>query len=78
MSATRDYLRLHFIVLLWGFTAILGAMITIPSVEIVFYRTLFAFIGLGILLKLRKRMLKLPLSALIPILGTGALIAAHW
>ena len=78
MSATRDYLRLHFIVLLWGFTAILGALITVPSVEIVFYRTLFAFIGLGILLKLRKRTLRLPREAVLPILGTGALIAAHW
>ena len=78
MSPTRDYLRLHVLVLFWGFTAILGALITIPSVEIVFFRTLIAFIALGILLKLRRRNLRLPRASLIPILGTGALIAAHW
>ena len=78
MSATKDYVRLHVIVLFWGFTAILGALITIPSVEIVFYRTLFAFIALGVLLRFRKRSLKLPRRNLLAILGTGALIAAHW
>ncbi len=78
MSATQDYIRLHIIVLFWGFTAILGALITIPSVEIVFYRTLFAFIGLGILLKFRGRTLRMPRLSLLQILGTGGLIAAHW
>ncbi len=38
----KDYLQLHFIILLWGFTAILGVLISIPAVEIVFHRTLLA------------------------------------
>ena len=29
----KDYLKLHFIVLLWGFTAILGKLLTVPPVE---------------------------------------------
>ena len=43
----RDYLKLHFIVLLWGFTAILGKMLTVPPVELVFWRTLLAAAGLA-------------------------------
>ena len=75
----KDYLTLHFLVLIWGFTAILGLLIEIPSVEIVFYRTLIASFGLFILLRILKR----PITIHIPshlwyILGTGSLIAAHW
>jgi len=78
MSPARDYIRLHFVVWIWGFTAILGALITIPAVEIVFYRTLIAAIALYVLLKLRRHHLKLPWRVLLPILGTGFLISAHW
>jgi len=75
----KDYLTLHFLVVIWGFTAILGLLIEIPSVEIVFYRTLIAAIGLFVLLKILGR----PITIHIPkhfwyILGTGSLIAAHW
>jgi drug/metabolite transporter (DMT)-like permease len=78
MSVAKDYLRLHFVVWIWGFTAILGALITIPAVEIVFYRTLFAFVALGLILKARGQALRLPTRNLLAILGTGLLIAAHW
>lgn len=78
MSQTKDYLKLHFIVWIWGFTAILGLLITIPAVEIVFYRTLLAFIALGFLLYLRQRNFFLGHKAILKILGTGVLIAAHW
>lgn len=75
----KDYLTLHFIVLIWGFTAILGLLIEIPPVEVVFYRTLIAFIGLWVLLKMWRRPIKINRQKdLIAILGTGALIAAHW
>jgi len=54
MTTTKDYLHLHFIVVVWGFTAILGLLVSIPAVEMVFYRTLIAFIVLGILLIFKK------------------------
>ena len=75
---TKDYVHLHFIVLIWGFTAILGVLITIPAVEIVFFRTLFAFLALGLLLYLRKRNFWLGYTETLKILSTGLLIAAHW
>ncbi|MTI21572.1 EamA family transporter [Fulvivirga sp. RKSG066] len=78
MAQTKDYLKLHFIVWIWGFTAILGLLITIPSVEIVFYRTLLAFIALGFLLYFRKRNFRLGRNEITKILATGLLIAAHW
>lgn len=77
-SVLGAYVHLHFIVLLWGFTAILGKLITIPTVEIVFYRTLFASIGLFFLLKYRKLQLKMNWRDMSLAIGTGALIGMHW
>lgn len=78
MSATKDYLKLHFIVWIWGFTAILGLLITIPAVEIVWFRTMIAFMALGVMLYLRKHNFRLGWREVLKILGTGFIIAAHW
>ncbi len=75
----KDYLTLHFIVMIWGFTAILGLLIKIPSVEVVFFRTLISAVGLFLLLKLSKKSAKIRCRKhFFIILGTGSLIAAHW
>ncbi|MEL6559494.1 MAG: EamA family transporter [Bacteroidota bacterium] len=73
-----DYVMLHFIVLIWGVTAILGKLITIPAVEVVFYRTLIAALGLCVLLIVRKRSFNIGRKYMLQMLGTGFLISAHW
>jgi len=75
---TKDYLMLHFIVLIWGFTAILGVLISIPAVEIVFYRTLLASMCIGLIFFVRKTNIRLPPKQLIKILTTGFIISIHW
>ena len=74
----RDYLQLHFIVFIWGFTAILGKLIEIPALELVMFRTLFAFIPLGILMAIRKRNFVIGGKEILKTLGTGVLIGLHW
>ncbi|MCH7408910.1 DMT family transporter [Belliella sp. DSM 111904] len=74
----KDYLMLHFIVLIWGFTAILGLLITLPSVEIVFYRTLIACGFLGLVFLVKKRKIRLASQELGKVIGTGFLISLHW
>lgn len=76
--APKDYLHLHFIVLIWGFTAILGLLISIPAVELVFYRTLLAGLLLAVVVKGRGKNFSLQKGHLAVLLGTGALISAHW
>ncbi len=76
--ALKDYLHLHFIVLIWGFTAILGLLISIPAVELVFYRTLLAGLLLAVVIKVRGKNYALPAGHLAALLGTGVLISAHW
>ncbi len=78
MPTFKDYLHLHFLVLIWGFTAILGLLISIPPVEVVFYRTLIAAAGLGVLLFINKLPFSIGRGGVIKILLTGVLIAGHW
>ncbi|PIQ21887.1 MAG: EamA family transporter [Cytophagales bacterium CG18_big_fil_WC_8_21_14_2_50_42_9] len=74
----RNYLELHFIVFLWGFTAILGKLISVPAVELVFFRTLLAASALAFILYLKKISFKIGRRQIIKIVGVGFLISAHW
>jgi len=74
----KDYLKLHFIVLLWGFTAILGKLLTVPPVELVFWRTGLATLGLAGLLVARRTSGRVTVPEALKLLGVGALVAAHW
>ena len=78
MAQLKHYLLLHLVVLIWGFTAVLGLLISIPSVEVVFYRTLIAAVALAIFLLIGRKSWVLPRTTAIAILGTGILIATHW
>lgn len=73
-----DYLKLHFIVLIWGFSTILGLLITTSALEIVLFRTLIATLALAAWLYSRQQSFNLGWRAIIKILATGFLIAAHW
>ncbi len=76
--AFKHYVHLHFVIFIWGFTAILGLLIHIPVVETVFYRTLIAALALGAWLLFKKKNFHLGQKAIWQIAGTGALIALHW
>jgi hypothetical protein len=49
----KSYLHLHFIVFIWGFTAVLGALISLDALPLVWFRMLFAvgFIAIYIYFK---------------------------
>jgi drug/metabolite transporter (DMT)-like permease len=76
---TQDYLKLHFIVFIWGFTAILGKWVSLPAIELVLYRTALAALGMAFLRKvLQGKSLVLSRSGTLHTLLTGAIVAAHW
>ena len=74
----KSYLNLHLIVFIWGFTAILGALITITADALVWYRMFFAAVFLGIFLVVKKNSFKIPLKSLLKLFFVGLLIALHW
>jgi drug/metabolite transporter (DMT)-like permease len=78
MPESRPYLKLHFIVVLWGFTAILGLLIKLSFIELVFYRTLLSAVGLAVLLHLSRLSFFLHPRAMIKMILTGVVIAIHW
>jgi drug/metabolite transporter (DMT)-like permease len=72
------YAHLHFIVILLGFTAILGALISIDAVSLVWYRMFFAFIGLVIYFKIRKIVFRINYKAQLHLYLIGVIVALHW
>ncbi len=78
IATTKDYLKLHFLVFLWGFTAVLGMLVTIPSVEMVFYRTFLAALGMGALILITRGTFTISKSDFIKIALTGFIVAIHW
>jgi drug/metabolite transporter (DMT)-like permease len=77
-SYIKNYLHLHFIVFIWGFTAVLGALITINAIPLVWYRVLLASLFILLFILIRKSSLKVSLRSLMKFLFGGAIIGLHW
>ncbi len=74
----KSYLHLHLIVFIWGFTAILGKLISLEALDLVWFRMFFAVIFMFIYIFYKKETLKVPLKAFIGFMILGIIIAAHW
>ena len=74
----RHYAHLHFIVILLGFTAILGALISIDAIPLVWFRMFLAAVGLFIYLKYKRISISLTLKEQIHLYAIGLLVALHW
>ncbi|MBD2699308.1 EamA family transporter [Spirosoma sp. BT702] len=74
-----DYFQLHFIVLIWGFTAILGKLLQpLDSSAVVLFRTLLAVLGLAAVLLVRRQSFDVSPKDRWRLVATGALIGVHW
>jgi drug/metabolite transporter (DMT)-like permease len=73
-----NYLHLHLIVFIWGFTAILGALISIDAIPLVWYRILLATIFIFIFIIARNISFKKTIKELFRFFIGGILIAIHW
>lgn len=74
----KNYLHLHLIVFIWGFTAILGALISINAIPLVWFRMLFAVIIVLIYFIFKKKNLKITPKAIVKFFISGTIIALHW
>ncbi|WP_027377112.1 DMT family transporter [Kaistella palustris] len=71
--------RLHLIVFLWGFTAILGKLIHANAQVLVFYRMLFASVFLYIFIRfVRRESMYVPRKLLLQLAGIGGAMGFHW
>ena len=74
----KNYLHLHFIILIWGFTAILGALISIEAIPLVWYRMLIATVFLFLYMLIRRTSFKVSRATLLKFILGGVIIALHW
>jgi drug/metabolite transporter (DMT)-like permease len=77
-SKLKHFLQLHLIVFIWGFTAILGALISIEAIPLVWYRMLLAVIFIFVYFLVKKKSFSIDKKSLLKFLFTGIIIALHW
>ena len=74
----KSHLELHLIVFIWGFTAVLGALISIKEATMVWYRMLFAAVFIIIYFIATKKSFLIAKTAVFKLVAVGFLIAIHW
>ena len=68
----------HLMVVILGFTGILGKLISLETIHLVWYRMGFAFLSLFLFLFFKKKLLPISKKDFFGILGVGALVTIHW
>ncbi len=74
----KSYLHLHLIVFIWGFTAVLGALISLDALPLVWFRMLFAVGFIGIYIYFKKLSIRITPKVLLQFVFSGLIIALHW
>lgn len=77
-AAQKAYLQLHFAVLLFGLTAILGKMIQLSALVLVWWRVLITSLSLMLLINVFKLLKTLPRRQLLVLVGIGTIVGLHW
>jgi len=74
----KNLLILHLTVIVWGFTGILGALISIDAVQMVWYRVLIASISLLAYFMISKTDIRVSKKQFLQFFFTGSIVAIHW
>jgi drug/metabolite transporter (DMT)-like permease len=80
MSKKVQYtIIIHLVVIIWGYTGIMGKAIDLPATEMVWWRLGIAVLSLGILFPLiQKKITKISPKLWLITLGVGVLVGMHW
>ena len=77
-AVSKARLQIHFCVVLWGFTAILGKLITLPALPLVWWRMLMVSAALLLLPKVWRNLIAMPARLRWAYAGIGVLVSLHW
>lgn len=75
---TKAQLQIHFCVVLWGFTAILGKLITLPALPLVWWRMLIVVAVLSLVPTVWRTLRQLWPRLILVYAGIGVLVTLHW
>ncbi|MEY2739364.1 MAG: hypothetical protein RL259_1273, partial [Bacteroidota bacterium] len=59
-DSVKSYLQLHLIVFIWGFTAILGRLISLDAMPLVWFRMLFAVLFIYGYIRYKRIPIRIP------------------
>ena len=74
----KAYLQLHLAVILFGFTAILGAYISLSAVVLVWWRVFITTFSLFFLIGFGRKLYLLPRKLILQYMGIGLIVGLHW
>jgi drug/metabolite transporter (DMT)-like permease len=78
-SPTRTaWIQMHVCVVLWGFTAILGKLISLPALPLVWWRMLLVAALLLLVPRVWRGLCAMPARLRWSYAGVGVLVALHW
>jgi drug/metabolite transporter (DMT)-like permease len=77
-SHTRAWLQIHFCVVLWGFTAILGKLISLTALPLVWWRMVLVAGALLLVQRFWSGLRRLSPSLAATYAGIGVVVALHW
>jgi drug/metabolite transporter (DMT)-like permease len=77
-AATRAWLQIHFCVVLWGFTAILGKLISLAALPLVWWRMVLVSGALLLVQRFWSGWRRLSARSVAVYSGIGVLVALHW
>ena len=74
----KALLQIHFCVVLWGFTAILGKLITLPALDLVWWRMLLVVLAAFCLPRFWRGLRAISRQMRFVYAGIGVIVALHW
>ncbi len=74
----RALFELHICVVLWGFTAILGKLITLTAMQLVWWRMLLVTLALACFPRVWRAIATIPMRLIGIYAGIGFVVALHW
>jgi len=74
----RALFQIHLCVFLWGFTAILGKLISLPAIPLVWWRLLLVTAALACFPRVWRALRSIPPRLVLIYAGIGCVVAVHW
>ena len=75
---TKAWLQIHFCVVLWGFTPILGKLITLPALPLVWWRMILVATALLFFRRFWQGLFGLTPRLIGTYAGIGVIVSLHW
>jgi len=75
---SNPHLQMHFCIVLWGFTAVFGRLISLPALPLVWWRMMLVAVILAMFPRVWREVLRLSPALVAAYAAVGMIIALHW